>query len=103
MGWNLLPYRQSQNQNCTPIVRHTLPIGDAVFSIEEKQEAVKSIVRLDNKIQYEGVEAYLNQFTLPLNSMKEPTKHDQYTSDTLPAAGCDWLLETFYIGFEGVF
>lgn len=40
---------------------------------------------------------------LPLNSMDDPTKHDQYTSDTLPAVGCDWLLETFYIGFEGVF
>ena len=40
---------------------------------------------------------------LPLNSIDDLIKHDHYTSNTLPAVGYDWLLETFYIGFEGVF
>ena len=40
---------------------------------------------------------------LHLNSIDDLTKHDHYTSNTLPAVGYDWLLEIFYIDFEGVF
>lgn len=70
-----------------PIVRHTLPIGEAFFYIGKIV-----LCQLISKL-----------IILPLNSIDDLTKHDHYTSNTLTAVGYDWLLEIFYIDFEGVF